>query len=246
VGCKKKASSATESSSSSGSGDDSGEGGLSPWTLSSYKSKDANNLKQMLLAMSNYNDAMGSFPPAATSDANGKPLLSWRVAILPYVEQSSLYNLFKHNEPWDSPANKALLSQMPKLYQSPGRSKDGDTVTYYRVFGALNPPTSPRAPFVLPVAGGGQPPPLRIANFTDGTTNTILIAEAEEGVPWTKPEVMIYNPKGPIPALSYYFNGVTQVGMGDGSVRQIKKSISEKTLRAAITMDGGEMLGPDF
>ena len=76
-----------------------------------------NNLKQIGLAMHNYASANGAFPPAAIYDANGKPLLSWRVLILPYLEQDSLYKQFHLAEPWDSPHNKrTLLAQVPPLF----------------------------------------------------------------------------------------------------------------------------------
>jgi RNA polymerase sigma factor (sigma-70 family) len=74
------------------------------------------NLKTLALAVLNYNDACGYLPPPAITDKNGKPLLSWRVAILPFIEQEALYKQFKLDEPWDSPHNKKLLARMPKVF----------------------------------------------------------------------------------------------------------------------------------
>src|SRR5262249_51556565 len=85
-----------------------------------------NNLKEMALAMHNYHDVNGKFPPAAICDKQGKPLLSWRVAILPYVEQDNLYKQFKLDEPWDSEHNKKLIAQMPKVYALPRDPKPGE------------------------------------------------------------------------------------------------------------------------
>jgi len=142
-----------------------------------------NNLKQMSIAMQTAHDALGSMPPAAITDPQtGKPLLSWRVAILPYMEQDPLYRQFRLNEAWDSPHNLALLSQMPKQYSIPGtKAKEG--YTFYQVF------VGPETPFDTRFAGrGGQfgiQGPRIPASFPDGLSNTILIAEAAEAVPWT-------------------------------------------------------------
>ncbi len=68
-----------------------------------HRAQCTNNLKQIALAYHNVHSATNTFPPPAIADKDGKPLLSWRVAILPYVEQQELYNKFKLDEPWDSP-----------------------------------------------------------------------------------------------------------------------------------------------
>src|SRR5438093_7201056 len=75
-----------------------------------------NNLKQLALAMHNYHDTYGHLPPAALKNKKGKPLLSWRVALLPFVEEDKLYKEFRLDEPWDSAHNKKLLAKMPKLF----------------------------------------------------------------------------------------------------------------------------------
>src|SRR6202789_1676353 len=82
-----------------------------------------NNLKQIGLAMHNYHSANDAFPMPAITDKDGKPLLSRRVAILPYIEKQELYNKFKLEEPWDSPHNKALLKEMPTTYLCPSQHK---------------------------------------------------------------------------------------------------------------------------
>ena len=82
-----------------------------------------NNLKQIGRGMHIYHEVNGRLPPAAITDKDGKPLLSWRVAILPYVEQQALYNKFKLDEPWDSPHNKALIEEMPAVYACPSGKK---------------------------------------------------------------------------------------------------------------------------
>ena len=146
----------------------------------------ANNLKQMVLAMHNYHDTMGSFPAAAIADKNDKALLSWRVAILPYVEQQELYNRFRLDEPWDSDHNKKLLENMPKIYQVPaldGKAAEKPNTTHYRVFHGKRAAFEGTKGMKLP------------ADFPDGTSNTILIVEAEDAVPWTKPDELPFDPK---------------------------------------------------
>jgi prepilin-type processing-associated H-X9-DG protein len=202
----------------------------------SKRIQSVNNLKQLTLATINYADANGgSLPPQGVFGADGKPLLSWRVLILPYVEQDALYKEFHLDEPWDSAHNKKLLAKMPPVFRMPG-SPAGTTETYYQAF------VGPGAFFE------GRQRQRFPASFTDGTSNTIMYVEAAKGVPWTKPEDLSFDPdpKKPLPKLGGHFRGGFNVGMCDGSVRFILKTISDTTLRAAITRNGGEVLGPDF
>jgi hypothetical protein len=130
-----------------------------------------NNMKRLGLAFHNYHDANKALPHAI-ADASGKPGLSWRVAILPYVEQQNLYRQFKLTEPWDSEHNKKLISQMPSIY-APGLPTDGRT--YYRSFtgkGTVMPPPA------QPVQAGQVFRGEKLLHITDGTANTIMIAEA--------------------------------------------------------------------
>jgi prepilin-type processing-associated H-X9-DG protein len=188
-----------------------------------------NNLKQIVLAMHNYHDSMGAFPPAALCDKDGKPLLSWRVAILPYVEQANLYNQFKLDEPWDSAHNKKLLERMPPIY-SPGQVKTKEpNTTFYQVF-------------VGKGAGFEGRQGLRITDFTDGTSNTVLVVEAGDPVPWTKPEDLPYDDKKPLPKVGGLHPDGFNAAFADGSVRFLRKAIKEETLRALITRNGGEVI----
>src|SRR6185295_2767398 len=79
-----------------------------------------NNLKIIGLAMHNYHDTNQRFPAAAIYDKQGKPLLSWRVAILPYLNQKQLYESFHLDEPWDSEHNRKLIPRMPAEYAAAG------------------------------------------------------------------------------------------------------------------------------
>ena len=169
------------------------------------RAKAQNNLKQIGLAMHNYHDTNNGFPPAAIVDKKGKPMLSWRVMILPYIEQDALYREFKLDEPWDSDHNKKLIEKMPAVYQVPNAvTKPGHT--HYRSFvgnGA-----------VLDLINQTQ-----IQGITDGSSNTWLVAETEEGVPWTKPDDVEFDPKKDLPAMGKFFQGGFNVVYCDGSVR---------------------------
>jgi len=187
-----------------------------------------NNLKMFGLAMHNYHDAMGQFP-AAVMSKDGKPLLSWRVAVLPYIEQENLYKQFKLDEPWDSEHNKKLLARMPKLFELPGdRKKHEVPSTYYRVFvgnGAM-------FDFKLKMT---------FAAITDGLSNTIMIAEAADAVPWTKPEEIEYDAKK-TPKLGYHFAGRCNVVAADGAVHTIRRSLNEQTLHYLIQRADGNVV----
>jgi hypothetical protein len=194
-----------------------------------------NNLKQLALAMHMYADRHGGqFPPAVIHSKDGRPLYSWRVELLPYLEQQALYNEFHKDEPWNSPHNSQLLTRMPKVFALPGQDVPGQSRTPYQVF------TGPSTPFV------GRVGPRMPASFTDGTSNTILIAQANRMVPWTAPEDIAYQPTQPVKPLLGSNFGNYFVALADGSVRPLRLTIQDRTLHAAVTPAGGEILGPDW
>ncbi|MCI0459302.1 MAG: DUF1559 domain-containing protein [Gemmataceae bacterium] len=203
----------------------------------SARERSVNNLKQLALAMHNYHDAHKGLPAQAISSKDGKPLLSWRVAILPYIEQLPLYNQFRLDEPWDSPHNKKLIAQMPKIYRSPfsKRGKEGRT-TYLVPVGKETAFPEQREGLSLP------------KNFPDGTSNTILVVEAtdEQAVIWTKPDDLRVNPKKPHVGLVAKGRDRFLVAMADGSVRAVPANVSAQTLWSAFTRAGGEPLGNDW
>jgi hypothetical protein len=213
-------------------------GGLGNVINSPKRAQNQNNLKQIVLAFLMYADAHGGqLPPAVIYSKDGKtPLYSWRVELLPYLDAGPLYNAFHKDEPWDSPHNKTLLARMPKVFAFQGLQEG---TTCYQVF--VGPGT--------PWSGDGRAGPRFPASFTDGTSNTILVAEAAQPVEWTRPADLVMAPGQEAKALlgSATQNDKCFVGMADGSVRTIVLSaISEQTLRNAINPSDGNPLGPDF
>jgi len=192
--------------------------------------KSINNLKQIGLATHNYVDVFGGKLPQDVAK-DDKPLLSWRVLLLPYLEQEALYKQFKLDEPWDGPNNIKLLEKIPKVYESPRvKTKKGYTVYQgFRGNGA--------------VIGSG----LRLLAITDGTANTILCVEATSAVPWTKPADIPFDPMKDLPKFGKAFGEKPLAVICDGSARELDlKKISEATLKNAIGANDGNVLGPDW
>jgi prepilin-type processing-associated H-X9-DG protein len=191
--------------------------------------KSQNNLKIIGLAMHEYADRnRGAFPQHAIYSKDGKtPLLSWRVAILPYLGEKKLYDEFKLDEPWDSPHNKKLIERMPKEYEMPaGKKAPGET--YYQVF------TGPKTMF-----DGTKV--MKITTIIAGTSNTVLVAEAKNPVTWTKPaDLTLPADKGKLPALGGQFPNGFHVLMCDGSVRMLPLNIDPARLRSILDPRGGQ------
>jgi hypothetical protein len=197
------------------------------------RAQSMNNLKQLALALFNYHDAYGRFPPSASRDKGGKPLLSWRVLILPFIEGDALYKEFHLDEPWDSDHNKKLISRMPRVYdstQDPRLAAQGKT-TYLGAAGKS---------MMFPPGKDG----LRITDVTDGTSNTIFLVDADDGhaVVWTKPQDLDVDLEDPAKGLSTRFGEGYLAAFADGSVHFLKRNIDKATLRALFTRNGGEVV----
>jgi hypothetical protein len=197
------------------------------------QTQSSNNLKQIGIAMHNYHDTQGTFPPAYRAGKDGKPLLSWRVLILPYIEQQDLYRKFHLDEPWDSAHNKKLIERMPATYRSPA-SHAGPGMTNYET--VRGPGTA------FPGARG-----IRLIDIIDGTSNTIMVVEVSDrkAVVWTKPDDFDFNEKNPGDGLGLWPQGFL-AAMCDGSARLIQRSINPQVLRDLFIRNDGNPLPPDF
>jgi prepilin-type processing-associated H-X9-DG protein len=201
------------------------------------RSQCKNNLKQIGLALHNYHEAWGSLPPAYLADENGKPMHSWRVLILPFLDEAPLYQEYRFSEPWDGPNNSRLMSRMPRIYSCPSHAgAPGDNFTAYAaVFGA-------------DCAFRGAEP-VSFNDISDGTSNTMLVGEATHAaIPWMKPDdvdVKVHPAIGDKQGFSSDHTGGINVLMGDGAVRFIPQSINPQTLQALFSRAGDERIG-DF
>lgn len=144
------------------------------------------NIKQIMLGLYNYEAVHGAFPPAFIADANGKPMHSWRVLILPFMEQRELYDQYDFDEPWDGPNNRKLWDQMPYLYSCKGcercRTIGGEP------FGELPRNAANYVAIVGAEAAWPGATSRKVTELADGTSNTLMILEySGASQPWTAP-----------------------------------------------------------
>jgi Protein of unknown function (DUF1559) len=234
------------------------DGGVRPAAL---RTQSGNNLKQIGFAIHDFEGMTGHLPNN-TYAPDGRPLLSWRVHLLPFLEQENLYNQFKLDEPWDGPTNKHLLVQMPRIYARPSDPANRrGWRTYYRGFsnpGAVFERRPASIPWRLmpvlgpltqrPVGAEKDPWPFRftLGSVADGLANTIFVVEAGEPVEWTRPDDLDASPGQPFPKMGGFgWRNGFQAVMGDGSVRVLSLDTPEDNLRTLISYSGGEPVTPD-
>jgi hypothetical protein len=202
-----------------------------------------NNLKQIALALYNYHDAYGAFPPAYTVDSNGRPLHSWRTLILPhikradqftieYVDQTAIYNSIDLSKPWNDPANAEAFKAVPNVYRCPSADLPPGFTSYLGVAGTdcCFSATAPR----------------QFSEITDDLSTTLMVVEVaeENAVPWMAPQdadtqiVLSFTKGGKLA-----HTGGTQVALADGSVRFLSENMDPNTLRILTTIAGGEDVG---
>lgn len=240
------------------------------------RSQSVNHLKMIGIAFHNHHDVFGRFP-TSTYDKDGKPLLSWRVHILPFIEQQGLYQQFHLDEPWDSDHNKPLIARLPDVYRHPAFA-DAERTIYLA-------PTGPAAVFpagkddggdekAAAAPGGGMPGAAGAAigdaagqavafrkdkvdlawarnvsfrNITDGTSNTIMVVEADpqEAIVWTQPDDLPIDPETPMAGIGELQKGGFNALFCDGSVHFLKTTITAETLRRLFDPRDGMQIPPD-
>lgn len=187
-----------------------------------------NNLKMLALAMHNYAQANRCFPPAVLYGPDGKTPYSWRIALLPYMEDQDIYKRYHFDEPWDGPNNRQLLKEVPAVFRCPTEPAGSTNASYFAVVG----------PGTMFDGKAGT----TFAEIQDGTSNTILLVEAKRDIPWTKPEDISYDSDKPLPKFGGHFKGRFSIALADGSVRWLPSTISDKVLRALLTKAGREVV----
>ena len=203
-------------------------------------SQRANQFHQIALAFHNYTSQHKAFPEQGNYDDAGRPLLSWRVHLLPYLGQQALYDKFHIDEPWDSPHNRKLVTRMPEIYADPNW-------LVRRAVGAG------KTTFVAPIADETVFPPRKALpdgkplwprDVTDGTVNTIMFVEVipERAVVWTKPEDWNADLDHPLRGLERTDRTAFVCAICDGSVHHLPNNVDPKKLRALLTRAGGEVV----
>jgi type II secretory pathway pseudopilin PulG len=190
----------------------------------------SNNLKQIALALLNYHDEYGSFPPAYTVDAEGKPLHSWRTLILPFNEQKTLYEKIDLSKPWDDPANQAARETDVPAYRCPSANPPKCQTTYVAII-------SPDGCF-------SGPTPRTLTEISDGANETLLVTEVptKQAIPWMSPSDT--DEKAFLAALADartrpHPSGAQAV-RADGSIMLLDADISKAALRAQVSVDGSD------
>lgn len=192
-------------------------------------------LKRLGLAMHEYNEVHGHFPAPAIFGRGGKPLLSWRVELLPQLGYRSLYERFHLDEAWDSPHNLALLAEMPRELCCPGGpGRRAGQTSYMVIVGPENDGFSVNTAFE-PTRGAD------IRHFVDGTSNTILVLETDAFVPWTKPDDLHWAKGSALPGIASPHPGGAHALFADGAARFLKATIDPNVLVAILTMNGYEV-----
>lgn len=201
-----------------------------PWDGEDYpnhpdpRARTVNNLKFMGLAMHNFAASNGGRLPAAAIFKGEEALLSWRVAILPFLEEFALFEKFHLDEAWDSPHNASLLKEMPNAYR-PVAPEDTPTYsTYYQAF------VGPGSLF------DGEEGKV----VADVASPTVMIVEAAEPVPWTKPEDLPYDETKPLPKLGRQFEDGFFAVFADGWPRFLSREVAPETIRSLIRRGDGD------
>jgi hypothetical protein len=214
-----------------------------PVTRPSARAHCMNNVKQIALALHQYHVVHGAFPPAYFADEQGRPLHSWRVLILPFLEQQTLYDQYDFREPWNGPNNIKLLSKLPSVFECLTRHSPGPAASTFTSYVAISGPGT-----MFPGAES-----IRLDQVTDGPAETLMVVEvAHVQIPWTKPEdldvltmrVRINDPD--YLSVSSNHAGGANAALGDATCRFLPESTTAIRLRSLVTIAGGETIPPNW
>ncbi len=183
-----------------------------------------NNMRQLNLAMLNYESAHGALPSATMRSESGHEY-SWRIAILPYLERNDLYEKYRFDEPWDSEHNQAVTSEMPKFFKHPASESPTDT----NFFAVVGPGT------LFPPEGK-----ITFDDAQDGSERTVLLVEAIRDSHWAKPGGIPLEEALVPEALGGFTKGVIHVSMFNGSIRSVSDKVTPEMLAALYSVAGGD------
>jgi prepilin-type processing-associated H-X9-DG protein len=201
------------------------------------RSQCQNNLRQIAMALIQYDMTRRGFPPAGAGERKGQPAQSWRVAILPYLEQEHLYRQYDTTQPWNSPKNKALAAMMPSVFRCPSDPKGS--------------PTSQETSYVMIVGKGtlgglseeGKRVGTDYVSSRAGTGTTLLVVEIPgSGIPWMEPRDLTIDEvieRVKSSSRGGHSGGVNVV-FCDGHVQFIRENVSPETLRRLANPDRKE------
>jgi len=208
------------------------------------------NVERIVAALNAYAADHGTYPPPLVRRADGTPMHSWRVLILPYLGQQSLFNEYDLSQPWDSPQNYELTSRVPAVYRPVQSSGYGMTAAYFLITGpgTLFPPAPPGDPASAFLSLGPS-------GISDDPAQTLLVVEAELApggfTPWTEPtDLDITTMQGVIGSNpGREIGGITPggaiVATVDGRGHFLDERTSPATVMALITVAGSEPLPDD-
>lgn len=196
-----------------------------------------NQMRQILLALLNYEATFERFPARFNQDADGKPLLSWRVHILPFIEGEDLYSEFHLDEPWDSEHNLKLVERMPPIYRHPKLELEPGHTVYVA-------PQGKDTTWISPTSDAKNPPGLRLTDMVDGTSNTatVLEASADSAVIWTKPDDFSVDGDDLTDRMKPIWPAGIMLGFADGSVRFFKPSLKAEDWQALFGYRDGKVV----
>jgi len=202
-----------------------------------------NNFNQILIALHNYHDVFGTFPPAYIPDESGHPKHSWRVLILPYLDARDTYDRYRFEEPWSSPHNLSIQDEIPSAYQCPSFVREYQrhaiSAEHFKRLTNCVAISDPSGIFHTWT-------PTRMSDVTDGTTATVLVAEVRNhAVHWLEPSDVSFNDvvsdllvSSGVPQANH--EGGLLFGMADGTVEFISADTDAEIIRGLVTKAGGE------
>lgn len=155
---------------------------------------------------------------------------SWRVAILPFLGHGDLYAQYRFDEPWNSEQNRKLLDKMPQVFRYPADPENTTNTRYVGVTGSHS--------------AMGMDEGVGLEEISDGTSQTILLVEGRDPVPWTKPQDIVFDPNHPerTPRAGWFVGAVSNVVFADSSAKTMALAdIADlQSVRAFLTSRGGE------